>query len=75
MPYTSTMTAAEFITGCYDDNSLYNGPETITADDAAYTLRCMREDGIPIPPYVTATLFMKVWNLCYARDMRKGAAE
>lgn len=73
MPYTSTMTAAEFIAAMYDDNATYNGPETITADDAAYTLRVLREEGVPVPPYVTSTLFMKVWNLCYSRDTRKGA--
>lgn len=62
------MTRREFIEAMYRENALYNDPEQMAEEDAAYNIRCYREDGIPVPPTVTAKTFAYVWNRLYQID-------
>ena len=45
-------------------------PYPMTVDDAAYTMRCWRSEGIDYPKTMTAAVLAYTWNSMISTDQR-----
>ena len=62
------MSAAEFVSSMFYEESLYNTPLPMTTEDAALNLHEWRAEGdIDIPDGLTPRRYARLWNLLCAR--------
>lgn len=66
------MTGSEFIISMFCDDWTFNDPHPITEEEAAYNIKCYKEEGLPVPVSVTPVLFARVWNLQYQKVTKGG---